>query len=139
MWELDQATGDWVLSLDADEWIEPALAGGAPFLTVWIWIFGDGIAHGEPGLFFRSMEGWHRATSSLSGVAAWLQSMKVRFVDMEWKREPGFVLDYGLTLTFAIVAVYQLAKKRWADAAWTGAAIALPSGHPAASAPIPET
>jgi glycosyltransferase involved in cell wall biosynthesis len=24
---LDRATGDWVLSLDADEWIEPALAG----------------------------------------------------------------------------------------------------------------
>jgi hypothetical protein len=100
--------------------------GGVPAATVFLWIYGIGWIYGEPGLFFRSMQGWHRATSSLSGVAAWFLSMKVRFVDMEWKREPGFVLDYGLTLLVAVVAIYQLVKKRWADAAWTGTAVALP-------------
>lgn len=107
-------------------WGRALLAAGVPVATVFLWILGIGWIFGEPGLFFRSMQGWHRASSSLAGVGAWILSMKVRFVDMEWKREPGFVLDYGLTLVFAVLAVYQISKKRWADAAWTSTAIALP-------------
>jgi hypothetical protein len=96
-------------------------------VTVFLWIFGIGWLFGEPGLFFRSMEGWHRGTSSLSGVGAWLLSMKVRFVDMDWKRDPTFALDYGLAIIFVFIGIYQLVKKNWADAAWTSAAISLPT------------
>jgi hypothetical protein len=105
-----------------------ALAVGlVPVATVFLWIFGIGVLYGEPGLFFRSMEGWHRGTSSLSGVGAWVVSMAKRFLHMDWwKHDPTYLLDYGTALLFAAVAAYQLVKKRWADAAWTGSAIALP-------------
>jgi len=107
-------------------WVRAFVAGLVPAATVFLWIFGIGWIYREPALFFRSMQGWHRGTSSLSGVAAWVLSMKVRFVDADWKRDPTFVLDYGAALVFAAVGVYQLVKKRWADAAWTGGAITLP-------------
>jgi Mannosyltransferase (PIG-V) len=107
-------------------WGRALVTGLVPAATVFLWIFGIGWVYGEPGLFFRSMQGWHRGASSLSGIAAWVLSMKVRFVDADWKRDPTLVLDYGAALVFAAVSFYQLAKKRWADAAWTGAAITLP-------------
>jgi hypothetical protein len=72
------------------------------------------------------MEGWRRGASSLGGIAAWFLSMKVRFVDADWKQDPTFALDYGVALLFGLVAVYQLVRRRYSDAAWTGAAIALP-------------
>ncbi|HEX9687550.1 MAG TPA: hypothetical protein VGB47_00580 [Thermoanaerobaculia bacterium] len=109
------------------QWGTALAVGLVPVATVFLWIFGIGWLFGEPGLFFRSMEGWHRGTSSLSGVGAWLLSMKVRFVDMDWKRDPTFALDYGLAIVFVIIGIYQLVKKNWADAAWTGAAISLPT------------
>jgi hypothetical protein len=102
------------------------LVGAVPAATVFLWIFGIGWIYGEPGLFFRSMEGWHRGSSSLSGVGAWILSMKVRLVDSDWRRDPTFALDYGLALLFVSIGVYQLIKKRWSDAAWTGASVALP-------------
>jgi len=107
-------------------WGRAIVTGLVPAATVFLWIFGIGWVYGEPGLFFRSMQGWHRGASSLSGIAAWVLSMKVRFVDADWKRDPTLVLDYGASLVFAAVGFYQLVKKRWADAAWTGAAITLP-------------
>jgi len=107
-------------------WGRAIVTGLVPAATVFLWIFGIGWVYGEPGLFFRSMQGWHRGASSLSGIAAWVLSMKVRFVDADWKRDPTLVLDYGAALVFAAVGFYQLVKKRWADAAWTGAAITLP-------------
>jgi hypothetical protein len=107
-------------------WGRALLVGAAPVVTVFLWIFGIGWIHGEPGLFFRSMEGWHRGTSSLSGVGAWLFSMGLRFKHMSWRSDPSLALDYGVAFVFVAVAIYQLARKRWADAAWTGAAIALP-------------
>jgi hypothetical protein len=107
-------------------WGTALLTGLVPAATVFLWIFGIGWVYGEPGLFFRSMQGWHRGASSLSGIGAWFLSMKVRFVDADWKRDPTLVLDYGAALVFAAVGVYQLVKKRWADAAWTGGAITLP-------------
>lgn len=108
-------------------WGTALTVGLIPVVTVFLWIFGIGWLFGEPGLFFRSMEGWHRGTSSVSGVGAWLLSMKVRFVDMDWKRDPTFALDYGLTIVFVFIGIYQLVRKNWADAAWTGAAISLPT------------
>jgi hypothetical protein len=107
-------------------WGRALLAGFVPAATVFLWIFGIGWVYGEPGLYFRSMQGWHRGTSSLAGIAAWVLSMKVHLVDADWKRDPTLALDYGAALVFAAVAVYQLAKKRWADAAWAGGAITLP-------------
>jgi hypothetical protein len=107
-------------------WGRALLIGFVPVATVFLWIFGIGWVAGEPGLFFRSMQGWHRGTSSLSGVGAWLVSMGIRVKHMDWLRDPSLALDYGLAILFLAVAVYQLVKKRWADAAWTGAAIGLP-------------
>ncbi len=104
-----------------------ALAVGlVPVATVFLWIVGIGAIYGEPGLFFRSMEGWHRGTSSLSGIEAWFFSMGLRFKHMSWRSDPSLALDYSVALVFVLVGVYQLSRKKWSDAAWTGAAIALP-------------
>ena len=72
------------------------------------------------------MEGWHRGTSSLSGIGAWFFSMGLRFKHMSWMSDPSLALDYAAALVFVAIGIYQLVRKRWADAAWTGAAIALP-------------
>jgi hypothetical protein len=107
-------------------WGRAVLAGAVPAATVLLWIFGIGRVYGEPGLFFRSMQGWHRATSSLEGIGAWFLSMGLRFKHQSWQSDPSLALDYGAAFLFAAVAVYQLARKRWSDAAWTGSAIVLP-------------
>lgn len=107
-------------------WGRAVLVGLVPVATVFLWIFGVGWIFGEPGLFFRSMEGWRRGSSSMGGIAAWFVSMKVRFVDADWRHDPTLALDYGVALLFLLIGVYQLVRRRWADAAWTGAAIALP-------------
>jgi hypothetical protein len=107
-------------------WGRAILVGAVPVVTVFAWIFGIGWIYHEPGLFFRSMQGWHRGTSSFSGIAAWFVSMGIRVKHMDWLRDPSFALDYGLAVVFVAVGVYQLSKRRWSDAAWTGAAVALP-------------
>lgn len=107
-------------------WGRALVAGAVPAATVFLWIFGVGRIYGEPGLFFRSMEGWHRGTSSVSGIAAWFFSMGLRFKHMSWRTDPSLALDYGVALVFVLVGIYQLVRKRWSDAAWTGAGIALP-------------
>lgn len=107
-------------------WGRALLIGAVPAVTVFLWIFGIGWTYGEPGLFFRSMEGWHRGTSSLSGIGAWFFSMGLRFKHMSWLRDPSLALDYGAVLVFLVVGIYQLVKRKWSDAAWAGAAISLP-------------
>ena len=107
-------------------WGRAVLIGAVPAATVFLWIFGIGWIYGEPGLFFRSMEGWHRGASSLSGIGAWFFSMGLRFKHMSWRTDPSLALDYGVAFLFIAIGVYQLFRRRWADAAWTGAAVALP-------------
>lgn len=107
-------------------WGRALVVGAVPVVTVFLWIFGIGWIYGEPGLFFRSMEGWHRGTSSLSGIGAWFFSMGLRFKHMSWMRDPSLALDYAAAFVFVAIGIFQLVRKRWADAAWTGAAIALP-------------
>jgi len=102
------------------------LVGAAPFVTVWVWIFGDGIAHGEPGLFFRSMAGWKRGASSLSGVAAWFDEAGRYFGDGIWRVEPIRLLDYVCAVLFVVMAVRLLIRRRWSDAAWVAGALVLP-------------
>ena len=108
------------------KWGRALLLGAIPVATVFLWIFGMGLLNGEPGLFFRSMEGWRRSSSSLGGIGDWLVSMKVRVVDADWRDDPTLLLDYGTVGLFAVIGAYQLVRRHWADAAWTGGSIALP-------------
>jgi hypothetical protein len=101
-------------------------AGAAPVAAALAWIVGMGRAYGEPGLFFRSMEGWHRGMSSLAGVAEWLWQMKLSIKFGLWMKDPTRALDYGLVFLAAAIAVWQAARRKWSDAAWLGCAIALP-------------
>ncbi|MFN2387195.1 MAG: mannosyltransferase family protein [Thermoanaerobaculia bacterium] len=107
-------------------WGRAILLGALPAATVFAWIYGVGAVNGEPGLFFRVMEGWRRPASSLAGISDWFLSMKVRAVDQDWREDPTLVLDYGCALLFAVIGAYQLLRRRWADAAWTGSSLALP-------------
>ena len=43
-----------------------------------------------------------------------------------WKTEPMHLVEYGLGLLFLILAVRFAVRRRWADAAWIAAALALP-------------
>ncbi len=106
--------------------------GAVPVATVFLWIYGMGWAKGEPGLFFRSMEGWHRGASTLAGVQDFFRGFydHARLGDL--KRDFSLALDYSMILVFAAIGVYQLLRRRWSDAAWTACAVGLPitTGHP---------
>ncbi len=105
---------------------DAALIGLAPFAAVWAWVFGVGIAHGEPGLYFRSLSGWHRGSSPLSGVTAFFQGIASYVSRGGWKTEPLHLVEYGLGLLFLLLAVRLVLRRRWADAAFVAAALALP-------------
>ncbi len=110
----------------ARRYLRAALLGAVPVAVVLLWIFGMGYFKHEPGLFFRSMEGWHRGRGTLSGVEGFLRGILIHVRTGDWKRDLSLVLDYFMVLAFAAIAVYQLVRRRWSDAAWTGCAIALP-------------
>lgn len=103
-----------------------AVCGAAPFLTVWAWVFGIGIVKGEPGLYFRSLAGWHRGSSPLAGTVFWFQRAGEYFGRGEWKDDPMRLLDYAGVLLFLLLAIRFVIRRRWPEAAWTTAALALP-------------
>ena len=100
--------------------------GAAPFVTVWAWVFGLGFVKGEPGLYFRSLAGWHRGSSPFSGTIFWFTRAGEYFGSGEWKADPMRLLDYGSALLFVLLLASFVSRRRWADAAWTAAALALP-------------
>ncbi len=110
----------------ARRYLRAAFLGAVPVVVVLLWIFGMGWVKHEPGLFFRSMEGWHRGASTLAGVEDFFQGFSdhVRLGDL--KRDFSLVLDYFMVLAFAAIAVYQIVRRHWSDAAWTACAIGLP-------------
>ena len=63
---------------------DAAWIGLAPFATVWAWVFGVGIAHGEPGVYFRSLAGWHRGSSPLSGAMSFFHRFADYFTLAGW-------------------------------------------------------
>src|SRR6266550_1260218 len=72
------------------------------------------------------MHGWNRVASSVKGLSDWFALVQTRFQTAEWKNNPTILLDYGTAALLACIAIFQLFRKRWADAVWTGSAIALP-------------
>lgn len=103
-----------------------AAIGAIPVAVPLAWIFGMGYTNGEPGLYFRAMEGWHRGMSSLTGVAEWFWQLKLSLKFGHWMTDPTRALDYGMVVLVAAIAVWQAVRRKWSDAAWMGCAIALP-------------
>jgi hypothetical protein len=110
----------------ARRYLRAALLGAIPIAAVLLWIFGMGYFKHEPGLFFRSLEGWHRGSNPIAGVVAFFRGFydHARLGDL--KRDFPLALDYFMVLVFAAIAVFQLVRRRWSDAAWTACAIGLP-------------
>jgi hypothetical protein len=110
----------------ARRYLRAAILAAVPVAVVFLWIYGIGLAKHEPGLFFRSLEGWHRGSNPLSGFGDFFRD----FADHARKGElPGdfaLMLDYFMIVAFAAIGIYQLVRKHWSDAAWTACAVALP-------------
>src|SRR6266540_1456756 len=102
------------------------LAGLAPVAGVLLWVFGAGWAAGEPGLFFRVQEAWHRGASPWLGVQRFVQGLPSRIARGDARDHPAFLLDYAHLLLFAAIAVYQTRRRLFSDAAWTAGALLLP-------------
>jgi hypothetical protein len=98
----------------------------APVAGVCLWIFGIGLAKGEPYLFFRSMGAWrHEAGHPTAGAFAFFEELS-RYVSTGYFREhPGALLPYLHFVLFSIVTVYLLVKRRLADASWPAGVLAL--------------
>jgi hypothetical protein len=109
------------------------LAGLAPAAGVGLWVFGSGLAAGEPGLFFRVQEAWHRGVSPFLGAWHFVELPLDRIVQGQALDHPALLLDYGTFLLFAAIGVYQARRRRFSDAAWTAGAllISIMSGIPA--------
>ena len=100
--------------------------GAAPVAAVFLWIWWLGFVKQEPGLYFRSLEGWQRGSNPLSGVASFFAGAADHALKGDLARDFALDLDYFLLLVFAGIGVYQLVRRRWSDAAFTAAAVALP-------------
>jgi len=100
--------------------------GLAPVAGVLLWVFGAGWAAGEPGLYFRVQEAWHRGASPIAGVKHFVEGLPSRIARGDARDHPAFLLDYAHLLLFAAIAVYQTRRRLFSDAAWTAGALLLP-------------
>ncbi|MEP6801496.1 MAG: mannosyltransferase family protein [Acidobacteriota bacterium] len=107
--------------------VRAALIGLAPVAAVCLWIFGVGAYFGEPGLYFRLQRSWSRGTSPLGGLAEWGAALPSRLARGDARTHPVFLIDYANALLFFALGIYQAARRRWADAAWTAGALLLPA------------
>src|SRR5262249_40314749 len=111
-------------------------AGLAPVAGVLLWVLGAGWLAGEPGLYFRIQEGWHRGASPLEGIRQFLVGLPARIARGDAREHPAFLLDYAHAALFAAIAVFQFQRRRFADAAWTAGA-PLPPASTGISASLP--
>lgn len=107
-------------------YVRAAVLGAIPIAAVMLWIFGMGYFKHEPGLYFRSLEGWHRGANPIAGAQSFFRGFydHARLGDLG--RDFSLALDYAMVLLFAAIGVYQLVRRRWSDAAWTACAVGLP-------------
>lgn len=102
------------------------LVGAAPVAGVLLWVLGAGWAAGEPGLFFRVQEAWHRGISPILGAWHFVKLPLARIAHGQALDHPALFLDYAHFLLFAVIAVHQVRRRRLSDAAWTAGALLLP-------------
>jgi hypothetical protein len=107
-------------------YLRAALVGAVPIAVVFLWVYGMGWAKGEPGLFFRSMQGWHRGSSTIGGIGDFFRGFSDNLRIGELGRDRTLVLDYAMVVVFIVIAVYQAIRRRWSDAVWTACAVGLP-------------
>jgi len=99
----------------------------APLAGVLGWIFGIGFGKGEPMLFFRSMGAWrHAAGDPVAGVVSFLREPLENWRNGVFREHPRELGPYLHFVLFSILGALQLRMRRWSDAAWTAAALALP-------------
>ena len=92
----------------------------APVAGVLAYTFGIGWLKGEPGLFFRSMSAWaHRTTSPGAGIVSFVREPVDLFLSGHFLRHPGALAPFAHFVLFGILAVLQVRRRRWSDAAWT--------------------
>lgn len=117
----------WLLSRSGSRrwWAVPVAL--APVVGVAAWIFGIGLAKGEPGLFFRSMGAWRHslAADAAAGPAAFVQEAIDQWRSGHLFRHPGAFAPYVHFVLFSCVGAVQLWLRRWADAAWSLGVVAL--------------
>lgn len=111
---------------DANAWGRALIAGAAPVAGVLVWALGSGWIAGEPGLFFRVQEAWHRGTSPILGAWHFVKLPLARLAHGQALDHPALFLDYAHFLLFALLAVYQARRRRLSDAAWTAGALLIP-------------
>ena len=102
------------------------IVGAAPVAGVLLWVFGAGWLAGEPGLYFRIQEAWNRGASPLAGLRRFFEGLPARIARGDAHEHPGFLLDYAHLALFAAIGVWQLKRRRLADAAWTAGALLIP-------------
>jgi hypothetical protein len=108
-------------------WGGAALLGVTPFLGVASWIWGIGFAKGEPGLFFRSMGAWRKAAGNpTGGPSVFVEELRRMWTTGHFREHPGALAPYAHFVLWFFVTGLQLWKRRWADAAWSAAFLALP-------------
>jgi hypothetical protein len=98
----------------------------APLAGVLAYVFGIGWWKGEPGLFFRAMGAWaHRSTSPIGGAASFVAEQVALFSDGTLFRHPGAIAPLAHFTLFAVLAVVQVRKRRYSDAAWIAGVLGL--------------
>jgi hypothetical protein len=98
----------------------------APLAGVLAYVFGIGWWNGEPGLFFRSMGAWaHRSTSPVGGAASFLKEQVALFSEGTLFRHPGAIAPLAHFTLFVVLAVVQMRRRRYSDAAWTAGVLGL--------------
>ena len=104
-----------------------ALLFCAPLAGVLGWIFGIGWGKGEPMLFFRSMGAWrHAAGDPVAGVVSFFREPVDAWRNGVFREHPRELGPYLHFVLFSVLGAAQLKLRRFSDAAWTAAALALP-------------
>ena len=98
----------------------------APLAGALTYVLGIGWWKGEQGLFFRAMGAWaHRSTNPLHGAADFFHEQVTLFSSGGLFQHPGAIAPLAHFTLFAALAVIQLKRRRFSDAAWTAGVLGL--------------